>query len=67
MDCYSVTLIVDTNTGDILKTSSDHVFIFDPAVCDAWQNFSGDIIRDTTDHTAKIELRYCMTPDTKNK
>jgi len=65
MDCYAVTLIVDSNTGDVIKVTGSQEFFTDPLTIDAWISSDGAVDRDTVNHVVFIEFRQCIEPDRK--
>jgi hypothetical protein len=65
MNCYCVTLVVSSITGEILKTSSEFTFVYDAQDLVNWQSTGTIIKRDSVSHLIIIEMRQCVEPDIK--
>ena len=65
MNCYCVTLVVSSVTGEILKTSSEFVFVYDTHELVKWQGT--DIKQDSINHLVIIEMRQCVEPEMKGE
>jgi hypothetical protein len=67
MDCYAVTLVVDSNSGEVIKVAGSQEFFSDQLSIDAWMSQNGTVDRDTVNHVVFIEFRQCVEPDRKIK
>jgi hypothetical protein len=66
MDCYYVKLTASSVDGHIISTTSDYVFTYDAAFLEKWNSDPVKVTRDTNSHTVTIEMRQCVTPDSKD-
>lgn len=67
IDCYEVTLIVSSATGDIIKNSAKHAFIYEVNDITYWEGISSSTVRDSINHTITIKMTKCITIDSKDK
>ena len=66
MDCYYMKLTASSVDGSIISTTSDYVFTYDAAFLEKWNSDPVKVTRDTNSHTVTIEMRQCVTPDSKD-
>lgn len=66
VNCYSVNLLISTTSGEILNQEINFIFVYEPTSIKKWKAIEGiNVIKDTVNHTAKIQMIQCIRPDIK--
>jgi len=66
VNCYSVNLLISTTSGEILDQEINFIFVYEPVSIEKWKAIEGiNIIKNTANHTAKIQMVQCIKPDIK--
>ncbi len=67
LNCYSVSLLINSTSGEIIDQEISFVFVSEPGLIEKWKNDEGiNITKDTVNHIVKIQMIQCVEPDVKN-
>lgn len=67
VDCYEVNLIIDSASGDIIKNTARHIFVYEANEITHWEGMSSTVTRDSVNNTITIKMVKCISIDSKKE